>query len=118
MKYFIYLSILSLGFCYGNYTTSPNPSLLSMNASHHIPMRTKNYPGIGNARIAKKGVSCMEGYVLANSIVYDGIGKSSIDDAMKQGGIKKAAIIDYKSTQLGLFGYVVYSEECIYVYGE
>ena len=118
INFMLLILLPSCSISYGNYSSSPNPSILSLNASHHLPQRSRKYPEIGKAKIIKKGKACVEGYPIANSIVYDNLDKSSIDKAMEDGKIKNLAIIDYESTQLGLFGYVIYAEECILAYGE
>ncbi|RHX77744.1 TRL domain-containing protein [Leptospira yasudae] len=112
MKKFINLAIISIAtLVLSNCATSVFPALIFNSSSYHESGTPTQGPT--DAKIVKSGKSC-NNYSLLNYLFYAG-GEGSIADAMKDGQIKKVAVID-KST-LGILG-PVFSRECVVVFGE
>ncbi|MCG6151380.1 TRL domain-containing protein [Leptospira bandrabouensis] len=110
MKY-ILLAIFSLAF-FANCLTTPIPgALINVTSQHVLADATGNT--LTSAKVEKSGKSCSFSFVLANYLFY-GAGHS-IDQAAKDGGIKKIAVVDRESLSIltGLF-----YRECVVVWGE
>ncbi|MCW7460265.1 TRL-like family protein [Leptospira bandrabouensis] len=110
MKY-ILLSIFSLAF-FANCLTAPIPGILLTSTNQHV---TADATGnaLTSAKIEKSGKSCSFSFFIANYLFY-GAGHS-VDQAVKDAGIKKIALIDRESLSIltGLF-----YRECVVVWGE
>ena len=115
---FIILFILLLFNCIGNYNTSPHYGFY-VNGSHHVKHPLAQTLGEGN--IIKKGMSCVTGIGIINFFIHER--KATVEEAMKEAGITKIAVVDRSSEQyFGLpriiLGFSLYAKDCIIVYGE
>lgn len=92
--------------------SSPYQGLLFTYTSHHIYGKQQGSQ-ISSAQVLKKGESCAWSGLLLREVFY-GSGRS-FQDAMKEAGITKVAVVDRKS--LTILPGIVYME-CVQVFGE
>lgn len=107
------LLLISL-FSIVNCTSSPMPGALFSKTSQHIYGVSSGGSQVRSNRVVRSGKSCSIGSWFLLAYAYYG-GGGSVEEAMKDGGISRIAVIDRES--LCLF-YGLFFQECTVVWGE
>lgn len=108
----INLIILAITLAFLTSCSTVIPSVIFNGTTQHVYTNT---PGgqLTSAKVEKSGQSCSFTFFPAYLFFY-GVG-GGIEEAKKEGGISKVAVVDRKSASL--FG-VIFNRECVMVWGE
>ncbi|MCC5814446.1 MAG: hypothetical protein JJT78_06800 [Leptospira sp.] len=95
-------------------TTAPMPGLLFNRTKQHIYGTSHSGNQISSNQVLRSGKSCSYSSWFLLALFYYG-GGGGVEEASKNGGIQKVAIIDRESTSYA-FGF--FYQECTVVWGE
>lgn len=108
----INLILMTIAMAFFTNCSTVVPSAIFNGTTQHVYTNT---PGgqLTSAKVVKSGQSCSFTFFPAYLFFY-GIG-GGIEDAKKDGGISKVAVVDRKSTS---FLGPIFNRECVQVWGE
>ncbi|TGK18979.1 TRL-like family protein [Leptospira fluminis] len=106
-----FITTIAATFLLTGCASTPLPALIFNSSEHHVS--GSPITGPTDAKILKSGKSCSN-YSILNWLFYSG-GEGSIEEAMKDGKITRIAIVDKSAFSILS---VVFSRECVVVFGE
>ncbi|MCE9500031.1 MAG: TRL-like family protein [Leptospira sp.] len=111
MKKILFYSVFILGFVFFANCSTPVPSLILNVTEQHVYNSQDGQ--LTSAKVLKTGRSCSWTF-FPIFLFYYGMG-GSIEEAKKEGGITKVAVVDRESVN---FLGIVVNKECVIVWGE
>ena len=112
-----WIAAIVLIFLAGCFSSSPVESVFTINTEQHI--YEGNGPLISSHRIERRSESCSYRIAYVEWLFYGWGG--GLEEARQSVSMQKAASVDHQSLgifNLTLFGFTLFAQECIVVYGE